>query len=144
MEEYEINKFNSQNTKLVSLNYFQSRLSSLNSPINDLIGLTIGVILLWYGGSQVLEGVNQLTRDDFLRFILLLFATMQHIRKLGGVNSTIQSAIASGERVFHILDTENSIFPSFIAVVISNNLFIGIAIDPISSSFVFIFIDIDV
>ena len=109
MEKFEIINFKNQNSKLVSLNYHQSRLSSLNTPINDLIGVFIGTILLWYGGNEVLSGSSQLNRDDFLKFVLLLFASLQHIRKLGGVNASIQSAIASGNRVFKILDSTSTI-----------------------------------
>ncbi len=109
MEKYEIEKFKNQNDRLVSLNYYQGRLHNLNTPINDLIGVSIGSVLLWYGGNEVLSGSSQLNRDDFLKFILLLFASLQHIRKLGGVNATIQSAIASGVRVFNILDATNTI-----------------------------------
>ena len=44
--------------------------------------------------------------DDFMKFVLLLFAMLQPIRKLAGVNNHIQIGIASAERVFSILDTK--------------------------------------
>ena len=34
---------------------------------------------------------------------------MQHIRKVGHVNALIQLGLASGDRIFSILDTENNI-----------------------------------
>ena len=34
---------------------------------------------------------------------------MQHVKKMGHVNSLIQLGLASGERIFNILDTKNDI-----------------------------------
>ena len=46
--------------------------------------------------------------DDFIKFILLLFAMLQPIRKLSNVNVVFQNGIAAAERVF-ILDNDNKI-----------------------------------
>tara|TARA_Y100001970_G_C14194053_1_gene837078 strand:- start:802 stop:2070 length:1269 start_codon:yes stop_codon:yes gene_type:complete len=104
MEKYEINKFIKENLKYFNLLFKQDKLSNLITPINDMVGVSIAVILLWIGGVDVFQG-NGLTPDDFMKFILLLFAVMQPIRKLGGVNAQIQAGLASSERVFSILDS---------------------------------------
>ena len=70
-----------------------------------MIGVIIAVIILWFGGTEVFQETG-LTSDDFMKFILLLFAAMQPIRKLGGVNAQILTGLASSERVFSILDTQ--------------------------------------
>ena len=104
-EEFEIKRFLNKNVKLVNLNFYQSRISSLNTPINDIIGVSVGIALIWYGGSEVINGSSGLNSDDFMKFLLLLFALMQHIRKVGHVNALIQLGLASGDRIFSILDT---------------------------------------
>ena len=104
MEKYEINKFIKENLKYFNLLFKQDKLSNLITPINDMVGVSIAAILLWIGGVDVFQG-NGLTPDDFMKFILLLFAVMQPIRKLGGVNAQIQAGLASSERVFSILDS---------------------------------------
>ena len=108
-EKFEIKRFLDKNIKLVNLNFYQSRISSLNTPINDIIGVSVGIALIWYGGSEVINGSSGLNSDDFMKFLLLLFALMQHIRKVGHVNALIQLGLASGDRIFSILDTENNI-----------------------------------
>jgi len=104
MERHEINKFIKENLKYFNLLFKQDRLSNIITPINDMVGVFIAVIILWFGGVEVFEGKG-LTPDDFMKFILLLFAAMQPIRKLGGINAQIQAGLASSERVFSILDS---------------------------------------
>ena len=104
MEKYEINKFIKENLKYFNLLFKQDKLSNLVTPINDMVGVTIAVILLWVGGTEVFDNQG-LTPDDFMKFILLLFAVMQPIKKLGSLNAQIQTGLASSERVFSILDS---------------------------------------
>jgi subfamily B ATP-binding cassette protein MsbA len=80
----------------------------LATPINEIIGVLIGVVLLWYGGMQVIQ-TETLTSEDFLRFILVLFAMLAPIKTLGTVNITIQNSLAAAERVFNILDSKPDI-----------------------------------
>ena len=104
MEKYEIKKFIKENLRYFNLLFKQDKLSNMITPINDMAGVMIAVIILWFGGVEVFQG-NGLTPDDFMKFILLLFAGMQPIRKLGGINAQIQAGLASSERVFSILDS---------------------------------------
>ena len=59
--------------------------------------------LLWYGGQEVLV-YNKMSSDDFMRFIIFLFAMLQPARKLGNSIATIQTGLASSERLFHMID----------------------------------------
>ena len=47
--------------------------------------------------------------QDFLRFILLLFAMLAPIKSLGIINITIQNSLAAADRVFNVLDSESEI-----------------------------------
>jgi len=78
-------------------------MQKLITPISDMIGVSIGVLLLWIGGREVILHGN-IDSDDFIRYIIYLFAMLQPARKLGGVNAQVQSGLASAERVFSILD----------------------------------------
>ena len=104
MEKFEIARFKIENQKFFKLIFKQEKVRSLTSPINDLIGVSIGVLLIWMGGNEVIKYGN-LSPEGFLRFIIYLFAMLQPARKLGNVNAQIQSGLASAERVFSIIDT---------------------------------------
>ena len=98
----------SETKKYFSLTFKQENLRNLSTPINDLIGVSLGVILLWIGANEVIVHGN-LTPDGFIRFIIYLFAMLQPARKLGNVNAQIQGGLASAERVFSIIDIESNI-----------------------------------
>ena len=119
MEEYEVQRFFKETHHYFQLILRRAKLRLLASPITETIGVMIGVLLLWVGGLEVLNGEG-LTPEDFLRFILLLFAMMDPLRKLSKVNVALQTGAASAERVFSILDTPPTIVDKVDAVKIDS------------------------
>ena len=103
MTTNEISKFFNANNLFFKLQFNQKKLLGLTTPVNDIIGVSLAAILLWYGGQQVLLD-SSISSDDFLRFIIFLFALLQPARKLGSGVAAIQSGIAGADRVFNILD----------------------------------------
>ena len=108
LEDSENKKFKTENKKYFNLIFKKSILSNLLTPINETIGLSVGILLIWFGGISVLEN-QTMQSDDFIKFILLLFAMLQPIRKLSNVNVVFQNGIAAAERVFSILDNHDKI-----------------------------------
>ena len=104
-EFYQLNKFKKENLEHFDLAFKQSKLSNLLTPINETIGLLVGIILIWFGGLSVLDN-QSMNPEDFIKFILLLFAMMQPIRKLANINALFQNGLASSERVFKIFDND--------------------------------------
>ena len=107
-KRYEIQKFETEGDRYFQLLFRRAKLNNLATPINEIIGVLIGVVLLWYGGMQVIQ-TETLTSEDFLRFILMLFAMLAPIKTLGTVNITIQNSLAAAERVFKVLDSKPDI-----------------------------------
>lgn len=119
MEEYEVQRFFKETHHYFQLILRRAKLRLLASPITETLGVTIGVLLLWVGGIEVLSGEG-LSSEDFLRFILLLFAMMTPLRKLSKVNVALQTGAASAERIFSILDTPPTIVDKADAVKIDS------------------------
>jgi len=119
MEGYEVQRFFKETHHYFQLILRKAKLRLLASPITETLGVMIGVLLLWVGGLEVLSGEG-LTPEDFLRFILLLFAMMDPLRKLSKVNVALQTGAASAERVFSILDTPPTIVDKADAVKIDS------------------------
>ena len=107
-KHHEIQKFVTEGNRYFHLLFRRAKLNNLATPINEIIGVLIGVILLWYGGMQVIQ-TETLTSEDFLRFILVLFAMLAPIKTLGTVNITIQNSLAAAERVFKVIDSKPDI-----------------------------------
>ncbi len=108
MEDYEAKKFAQRTTEHYKAVLRQVRLKRLASPLSETLGVSVMVAVLWYGGKMVLAG-QLLTSEDFVRFIVLLFAMMEPIRSLSDLNTNLQIAMASGARIFEVLDTKPEI-----------------------------------
>ena len=108
MEFQEFKKFKEATRKYFKLALRQKSLELLSSPINELLGVTAAIVLLWYGGSMVIQG-NELTSEDFVRFIIVLFSLFQPMKEMSGLNNQIQSGLSAAERAFNILDAPKTI-----------------------------------
>ncbi len=83
-------------------------MNRLSSPLSETLGVGILVCVLWVGGHQVLSG-RLIEPEDFIRFIVILFSVMAPIKSLAELNNNVQIALASGVRVFEIIDTPPAI-----------------------------------
>lgn len=108
MEAFEKNRFFRETLNYFRLTFRRRRLRAISTPINEIFSVAVGVILLWIGGNQVLSG-NGIEAEDFIRFIILLFAILTPIRSLNTVNVDLQEGIASATRIFSILDEKPEI-----------------------------------
>ena len=108
MEKNEIDRFDQESWKYFNLLFRSSKLRLLSSPIIETIGVSMAVILLWLGGSEVMVG-SSLSSEDFLRFMFLLFSMLGPVRSLSNVHITLQNGYASAERIFDILDEKTEV-----------------------------------
>jgi ATP-binding cassette, subfamily B, bacterial MsbA len=76
---------------------------ALLGPLTGLIGFSSVVIVIWFGGREVLAG--RLTAGDLVAFIFYLFLVIGPLIALSNLYSQIQAALAAAERVFELLDT---------------------------------------
>ena len=107
-EKDEIKKFTRESRNYFKLLLKRARLDLISGPITESFGVIIGVVLLWYGGTEVLMD-RGLVPEDFIRFILILFSILGPIKQLSNVNLKIQAGAASAERIFGLLDTPSEI-----------------------------------
>ena len=75
MKNIEIKNFSQTNFKFLKLLFKQRILHSIVTPVNDMIGVTLAIVLLWYGGQQVLI-YNEMSSHKFMKFIIFLFALL--------------------------------------------------------------------
>ena len=111
MEKNEIIRFNQESWKYFALLFRSSKLRLMSSPIIEIIGVSMAVILLWLGGSEVMVG-SSLSSEDFLRFMFLLFSMLGPVRSLSNVHITLQNGYASAERIFEVLDEKTEVVDS--------------------------------
>ena len=76
-------------------------------PLLELISASAVALIVWYGGRQVLAGT--LTLGTLVAFIQYSDRFFSPISDLSEKYTILQSAMASSERIFKLLDTEPSI-----------------------------------
>jgi ATP-binding cassette subfamily B multidrug efflux pump len=92
--------------------YFQSAMHQIKifgifMPLLDILASTATGIIIWYGGVQILEG--QMTIGILVAFLAYMRLFFQPLRELAQKYSIVQSAMASAERIFQLLDTTSKL-----------------------------------
>jgi ATP-binding cassette subfamily B protein len=101
-QEAEVERFEVENRAWFDLSAYSARLQSINMPLLHLIANLSSVVILWYGGSLVING--QLTLGELVAFTTYVAQLVSPVRFLGMILPAISMAGASAERVFEILD----------------------------------------
>jgi len=104
-EDFEAERFNNKN-----LNYFKTimratSVSELTTPMMETVGSIGAAAIIWYGGYRVIH--DQLTPGTFFSFMAASMMMYAPMKGLSSVNSVLQQALASAERVFAIMDEKN-------------------------------------
>lgn len=106
-EPEQIATFTEQNDRLLDLNLDASKVQRQAIPLMDLISNLTTVVVLWYGGSLVVQ--RSLTLGELVAFNTYLALLVMPIRRMGFLVAMLSRAIASGERVFEILDAKSEV-----------------------------------
>ena len=85
----------------------QIRLFAAFMPLTELLSATSIALILWYGGAQIIG--RNLTIGELVAFLSYMRLFFQPLRELSQKYSIVQSALASAERIFNMLDTEQQI-----------------------------------
>jgi subfamily B ATP-binding cassette protein MsbA len=119
MEKYENNKFGHFISDHFIAIVRQVRLQRLASPLSETLGVFVMASVIWYGGNMVLQGQG-LTPEDFIRFIIILFSILEPIKSLGDLNNNVQIALASGKRIFDVMDEHDPIIEKYNPFIINS------------------------
>lgn len=75
-------------------------------PVIDLIASAALGLVLWYGGTEAMrEALTVGTLIAFIQYVRMFF---EPVRNLSDQLTTLQSALAAGERIFGLLDDDQS------------------------------------
>lgn len=106
-ETYEMERFSKENWKFFKINMKATYVGQLISPIMELVGAVGLAAVIYMGGTYVYNGT--MTVGEFTAFLTAVGLVFQPVRRIGTIYSKIQDAVAASERVFQVLDRENSI-----------------------------------
>ena len=77
----------------------------LAAPLSEFWAVSVGVIVLWYGGMQVLDPKSALTAGQFFLFLFAMFSLMHPLKEISGAIGKIQRGLVAAGRVFELIDT---------------------------------------
>jgi subfamily B ATP-binding cassette protein MsbA len=107
MEQYEKERFVEKSHRLFRLEMKQVVVRALSSPVMDfLAGLGIAFII-WFGGSQVVDGGS--TPGTFFSFMAAVIMLYVPVKRLTEFNNTIQQGLAAADRVYEIINYESEV-----------------------------------
>ena len=106
-EDYEISKFSVYARNVLQKNLEVTKLWAFFFPLMDFISGLGTIAVLWFGGWQMMKG--NLTLGEFIAFNMYLMQLMWPIRMLGFIINVSKEAMASGQRIFEILDTQSEV-----------------------------------
>ena len=103
----ETEKFDRHNRAIQSIYMRLAWLFASRGPLTRSVTALGTVAVLWYGGNRVIEGELSLgTLVEFVAYVLILTGVVGYVPWMTGATAR---AIASGKRVFAVLDTESPV-----------------------------------
>ncbi len=87
-------------------------------PVVEVLASLAMALVVWYGGARAL--MDQVTFGVLLAFIQYVRQFFNPIRGLSEKYNTLQSALASSERIFDVLDTEKEVIESDSPIQVEN------------------------
>jgi ATP-binding cassette subfamily B protein len=106
-EEYQLHRFQRAVGRVFDQSIYSTKLQAFFSPLIGLLPQIGIALVLLIGGRQVIDG--SLSLGDFTAFYTYLVILAGPMRMLGVAMGMAQRAIASGNRLFEILDREPQI-----------------------------------
>jgi len=81
-----------------------TRIRKLSGPVNEAVITIVCVMILWYGGHQVLTS-GSLEPEYFIAFLVVLFSLIGPVKELNRTYGNIQVGMAAAKRIFQVMDT---------------------------------------
>ncbi len=118
-EDHEIAKYGEKNREVRNFMLGAMRLSAWNQPLMILILNLVTVVTLWVGGAAVIGHRLSLGELVAVTFYVQLLSTP--VRSFGFMITWLMRGVASGERLFEVLDTQPTIVDAPNALALTNS-----------------------
>jgi len=116
MEAFELARFRRATSRLFHVNMRITKTGAIVPPLMEAMGGLAIVGALFYSSHFIRVGT--ITTGAFVAFLGALFAMYTPIKRLSQLNSTLQGALAAGERIFAVLDNHQEVREAPDAVVL--------------------------
>jgi ATP-binding cassette, subfamily B, bacterial MsbA len=102
MEDHERRRFAKENRRLFGILIKSVRVKAISHPLMEFLGGVGIAFIVFYGGYNVIQGGA--TPGTFFSFLAALLMLYEPVKRLSGVNNTVQQGLAAAARIFEVLD----------------------------------------
>lgn len=102
-------RFHSENQVFYKISNRVARRQSLAHPMSEFLGTAAIAIILWFGGTLILNGYSSMNAASFIYYMVIFYSIINPAKDLSKAAYSIQKGLASMERVDKILNTVNPI-----------------------------------
>ena len=113
-QKLEASKFEKENQNVFKYLLKQVKVNALTSPIMEILGSVAIGLVVYIGGTEVIEG--HMTVGAFFAFATALFMLYTPIKKISKLYNQAQDAIVANERMFQLLNQKPTIVSGEIAL----------------------------
>ena len=106
-EDYEIERFQKQNLLNFRAAMKNVQVMSLLTPTVEFLAAVAVTFIVWFGGYEVVNGV--ITAGALVAFLTYAVNLANPVKRLARVYGSIQKAMAAVDRVFDVIDMEETI-----------------------------------
>ena len=78
----------------------------LASPLSEFLGISVAATVLFYGGYLQMNGQLGMAWSEFVVYIMFYWRVLEPLKAISSAFTSLQRGLASGERLFSILDVE--------------------------------------
>jgi ATP-binding cassette, subfamily B, bacterial MsbA len=108
-QKYFEEKFETDNNAFRKIVRSMYNVRELASPISEMMGVIVVLVIIIYGGRMVLSGEEGFSASQFIGYLALYSQILVPAKNISNALSTIQRGLAAGDRIFKLLDTQNDI-----------------------------------
>ena len=108
-EEKVKNRFAGENEKYRNLSRRMSRRYELAHPMSEFLGTATIAMVLWFGGTLILNGTDAITAPKFIYYMVIFYSIINPAKDFSKASYNIQRGLASMQRIDKIMNAENPI-----------------------------------
>ena len=106
-QELEAKKFEKENHNVFTYLLKQIKVNALTSPIMEILGSVAIGLVIYIGGTEVIE--ERMTVGAFFAFATALFMLYTPIKRISSLYNQAQDAVVANTRMFELLNTQPTI-----------------------------------
>ncbi len=102
-------RFSRETQRYADITINIAKKNELASPISEFLGVFFVAVILVYGGNLVLNEQSELDASEFFAYLGIFTQVLQPGKAISKSYTSIQRGLASGERIFAVIDTKPAI-----------------------------------